>query len=112
MDWKRHLKKRIVVEEYYVHIETQRGVMKFRARYFTHNGYTVLEPLTTDDKLGKDFMEWLKHRIDFNTRYDKPYWYKPIRLNRQQKIVEWAVETVQRAYNQYYQEQYDAVRRV
>lgn len=111
MNYRDHLAKMIVVEEYYIHVDTDKfGKMQFRVRYIVHNGYTLIEPLTDYNKRLNDFEDWLRLRMEFNTRYDEPHWYKPIRFNRERKIVEWALGNIQKAYNQYYQETIDGLK--
>ena len=108
MKWHDHLAKKITVDEYYVH---HRGI-QFKVRYVIHNGFTVIEPLPNSHK-NTSFEEWFKLRSDFNTRYDKPHWYKPLpRFGRDKKIVNWAVDSIHKAYTQYYQEERNAVPRV
>ena len=100
MSWHDALAKKIVVEEYYIHWRQ----MQFKVRYVVHNGYTVIEALPEYNKSTSDFEEWLRHRSDLNTRYDLPHWYRPIKFNRDKKIVKWATEAIANAHGQYHQE--------
>ncbi len=99
MKWHDALAKKITVDEYYIHWRQ----MQFKVRYVVHNGFTVVEALPEYNKSTSDFSEWLRLRSDFNIRYDRPHWYHPIRFNRDRRIVEWATETIEKAYKQYYQ---------
>lgn len=100
MSWHDALAKKITVDEYYIHYRN----MQFKVRYVVHNSYTVIEPLPEYNKSTDDFAEWFRLRIDMNTRYDLPHWYKPIKFNRDKKIVKWTLEAIEAAYGQYHQE--------
>ena len=110
-DWRKFFAKKIDTEEYYIAVPTQYDMFQFRIRYVKHNGYTLLLPIDHEkDELspfGKMFVEWFKYRIDFNTRYDRPGWWKPIRFNRQKKLVTWAVRQINAAYEEFKREMVD-----
>lgn len=107
--WREHFTQKIDVEDYYISIKTQHDSLAYVVRYVKHNGFTLLEssiawPFQELTQDAKDFNEWLKFRSEFNTRYDRPHRYKPIRFNRKKKLVTWGVNTFQDAYNQWYKE--------
>ena len=101
----------IKVEEYYITVPTQYDIFAFRIRYVKHNGYTLILPVDHEnDKLspfGKLFIDWFKFRQDFNTRYDKAFWWKPVRFNRRKKLVIWAVMNIDKAYQEFKREMVD-----
>lgn len=107
-NWKSYLAKRIVVEEYYIAVPTQFDTFQFKVHYVRHNGYTLIQPLATvkDEytEAGQAFMEWITLRSDFNTRYDQPHWWKPVRFFRKRKITTWAVQNIDKAYSAWKQE--------
>jgi hypothetical protein len=113
-DWRRYLANDTVVdtEEYYIAVPTTYDVFYFRIRYVKHNGYTIILPVDHEhenlSKFGALFVDWFKWHQQFNTRYDKPGWWKPVRFNRKKKLVVWGVMSVEKAYEQFKQEVVDS----
>lgn len=87
-------------------VPTQYEVLEFKVRYVKHNGFTHIQLMAKPDMLPKhrQFAEWFWLHSNHNTRYDKPHWYKPIRLGRKKKIVIWALESIDLAYSAFYTE--------
>lgn len=111
-DWQRHLAPKVIkTEEYYISVPTAYDIFHFRIRYVKHNGYTLIIPIDHEHgdltKFGAMFVEWFKIASNFNTRYDKPGWWKPVRFNRKKKLVIWAVLNVEKAYEHFKQEMLD-----
>ena len=110
-DWKQFYADKLVTEEYYITIPTQYDIFTFNVRYVRRNGYTLILPVVMDitqvSDFGKLFIDWFKIRSDFNTRYDAPHWWKKIRFNRKQKIVSWAVSSIDTAYSEFKKEMID-----
>lgn len=110
-DWKKYLAKRIDTEEYYIAVPTQYDMFQFRIRYVKHNGFTLVLPVDHEheelSKFGELFIDWFKWHQQYNTRYDRPGWWKPIRFNRKKKLVIWAVQSINDAYAQFKLEMID-----
>lgn len=110
-DWKKFLAQKIDTEEYYIAVPTQYDMFQFRVRYVKHNGYTLILPIDHEEgelsPFGKMFVDWFKFRSDFNTRYDRRGWWKPVRFNRKKKLVIWAVNNIDKAYSQFKLEMLD-----
>ena len=111
-DWKKFVATQTVkTEEYYISVPTAYDMFQFRIRYVKHNGYTLILPIdheTGDLSIfGQKFVEWFKLRSDFNTRYDRAHWWKPVRFNRRKKLVIWAVTNIDKAYSQFKLEMVD-----
>ena len=110
-DWKKFLAQKIDTEEYYIAVPTQYDMFQFRVRYVKHNGYTLILPVDHEtgelSKFGQMFVQWFKINQEFNTRYDRTFWWKPIRFNRKKKLVIWAVTNINKAYSQFKLEMVD-----
>lgn len=110
-DWKYFCTDHIVTDNYYVWVSTQYDTFHFKVKYVRRNGFTLIESVDFDRKqtspFGNLFLDWFSHRIDFNTRYDEPHWYRRIRFNRKKKIVTWAITNVDLAYSQFKKEMVD-----
>lgn len=110
-DWKEFLAKRVDVEEYYIAVPTRYDMFQFRIRYVKHNGYTLILPVDhVEGELsvfGQKFVQWFKLRSDYNTRYDRRGWWKPVRFNRKKKLVIWAVAAIDHAYSEFKREMVD-----
>lgn len=110
MNWREHFSQKIVVEEYYIIMRTQYDSLTFKIHYVKHNGYTYMEHSPGFDfgkeqgDEAKEFLEWVRFRSDILTRCDRPHWWKPIRFKRKKKLVIWGVKSLQKAYNEFYQE--------
>lgn len=111
-NWKEFVADRTIkVEEYYITVPTQYDLFQFRIRYVKHNGYTLIIPIDHQpgelSKFGELFIDWFKINSEFNTRYDKTFWWKPVRFNRRKKLVIWGVSNIDRAYKQFKLEMVD-----
>lgn len=111
-DWKKFVADRTIkTEEYYITVPTNYDMFSFRIRYVKHNGYTLIIPVDHENKelsvFGKMFIDWFKINQAFNTRYDKAFWWKPVRFNRRKKLVIWAVNNIDKAYTQFKAEMVD-----
>ena len=110
-DWQKFLAKKIDTEEYYISVPTQYDLFQFRIRYVKHNGYTLILPVDHEENklspFGKMFVDWFKLRSDFNTRYDRRGWWKPVRWNREKKLVIWAIANIDKAYTEFKREMVD-----
>lgn len=110
-NWKEFFAKKIDTEEYYIAVPTQYDMFQFRVRYVKHNGYTLILPIDHEhgelSKFGELFIQWFKINSEFNTRYDRTFWWKPIRFNRKKKITIWSVQAVNKAYSVFKAEMVD-----
>lgn len=111
-NWRQFVADRTIhTEEYYITVPTQYDLFSFRIRYVKHNGYTLILPIDHEHEnlsvFGAMFIDWFKWHQQYNTRFDKPGWWKPIRFNRRKKLVQWALKSVDQAYTDFKAEMVD-----